>query len=104
MRVTKYILRTLIFIILTILTQVGGVIYLLSLLTHSSIDRKTGRKIFRIGLKFGSFLALYLLSAFLIVPVLARPFGRVALPIIKSGHLQPLNVLTCLLNRHYVRP
>jgi len=104
MRVVKYILRILIFIILTILTQVGGVIYLLSLLTHTFIDRKTDRKIFRIGLKFGSFLLLYLLAAFFIVPVLARPFGRVALPITKSGHLQPLNVLTCLLNRHYVRP
>jgi hypothetical protein len=104
MRVVKYILRTLVFIILTILTQVGGVIYLLSLLTHAFIDRKTGRKISRVGLKFGSFLLLYLLSTFLIVPVLARPFGRVALPITESGHLQPLNIITCLLNRHYVRP
>src|SRR5688572_15989341 len=104
MRAAKYILRTLVFIILTILTQVGGVIYLLSLQTHTFIDRKTGRNISRIGLKFGSFLLLYLLSAFLIVPVLARPFGRVALPITQSGNVQPLNFLTCLLNRHYVRP
>lgn len=104
MRAVKYILRTLVFIMLTILTQVGGVIYLLSLLTHTFIDKKAGRNISRIGLKIGSFLLLYLLSTFLIVPALARPFGRVALPITESGHVQPLNFLTCLLNRHYVRP
>lgn len=104
MRAVKYILRSLVFIMLTILTQVGGVIYLLSLLTHKFIDRKAGRNISRLGLKFVSFLLLYLLATFLIVPALARLFGRVALPVTESGHLQPLNFITCLLNRHYVRP
>lgn len=35
---------------------------------------------------------------------MARPFGRVPLPITETNHLQPLNKLTCILNRNYVRP
>ena len=45
---------------------------------------------------------LYLLSTFLILPLLAPVFGRTALPL--SGNLKPLNYGFCLLNRHYVTP
>ncbi len=40
----------------------------------------------------------------MIVPLIANPLGRVQLPLTETNHLQPLNILTCLLNRNYVRP
>ena len=55
-------------------------------------------------LKLASFFILYLLSTFLIVPVIAKPFGRVQLPITETNKLRPLNVLTSILNRNYVKP
>jgi hypothetical protein len=36
----------------------------------------------------------------ILVPLLALKLGRVALPI--SGNIRPLNLMTCVLNRHYV--
>ena len=47
---------------------------------------------------------LYGLSTLFIVPVIAKPFGRVRLPLTNTNQLQPLNILTCFLNRNYVRP
>ncbi|NOQ75818.1 MAG: hypothetical protein GQ574_27685 [Crocinitomix sp.] len=93
-------------LLLTVLTQVGGIILLLFLLiwkkTLNKIERlKTARKIYRLGIKTGSFLIFYLLICLFIVPILARPFGRVPLPM-NHANLQPLNIMTCLLNRHYV--
>jgi hypothetical protein len=41
---------------------------------------------------------------FLIVPIIAKPLGRVPLPLTETNHLRPLNILTCFLNRHYVKP
>jgi hypothetical protein len=41
---------------------------------------------------------------FLIVPLIAKPFGREQLPINEENHLKPLTILTCILNRNYVRP
>jgi hypothetical protein len=93
-----------IFITLTFLTQVGGVVYLLSRLTHQRINRKVARPVLRPFAKLGTFVLIYILSAFIIIPILARPFGRVALPVTTDHHLQPLRWTTCLMNRHYVRP
>ncbi|GGB13796.1 hypothetical protein GCM10011511_41900 [Puia dinghuensis] len=50
------------------------------------------------------FIVVYLSTTVLLVPLLARPFGRVPLVISRQHHLGPQNVLTCLLNRNYVRP
>lgn len=58
----------------------------------------------RVTLKVFSFLVLYSLATFLIVPVLARQFNRTPLPLTREGSLQPLHFVTCFLNRHYVRP
>jgi hypothetical protein len=48
-------------------------------------------------------MILYCLTTFLIIPVIAKKFGRVPLPLTETNHLQPLNILTCFLNRNYVR-
>lgn len=49
-------------------------------------------------------MMLYLLTTFIIVPALAKSLGRVPLPFTETKHLRPLNILTCFLNRNYVRP
>ena len=104
MPITTIILRTLLFFLLTIVTQIGGLIYLVSFFTHPFINKKALKRLHRVGLKFASFMALYCFATFLIVPVLAKPFGRTALPLSEQNGLKPLNFLTCFLNRHYVRP
>ncbi|MHA4845122.1 hypothetical protein ACX0G7_13195 [Flavitalea antarctica] len=99
----KTILIVLIFLLLTIITQIGGVIFLLSLLCHKFFNRLTGKRAYQRILKVGSFLAIYLLTTIFIVPFIAKPFGRVALPLKATDNLQPLNIVTCLLNRNYVK-
>lgn len=64
----------------------------------------TNRKWLQRSYRVGLFLLLYGVATLAVVPLLARPFGRVPLPLTSSQHLQPLTRLTWLLNRHYVRP
>jgi hypothetical protein len=103
-RIVKTLLIIFIFCLLTAFTQIGGIIYLVSFATHRYIRRGTPNKWLQQALKFGSFLLLYLLATFLIVPLIAPLFGRVPLPLSETDHLKPVNRLTCLLNRNYVRP
>lgn len=104
MRPLKLILKILLFCLLTVLTQVGGLVYLLSILTHKLTDKWTNNYILKSTYRFTSFLILYCLTTFIIVPIIAKPLGRVPLPLTETNHLQPLNILTCILNRNYVRP
>lgn len=97
-------MKAILFIFLTILTQTGGLVYLLSLAFYPYLNKKFSSGLFRRTAKAGIFLAIYTLSAFVLVPLIARPFGRVPLPVMETGHLQPLTIMTCFLNRHYVRP
>jgi hypothetical protein len=92
------------FLILTILTQIGGVIFLLSRLTNPYTDSLTTNKHVKHCYRCLVFLGIYLICTFLIVPMIAKPFGRVPLPIMEEDHLRPLNILTRLLNRNYVSP
>lgn len=104
MRLLKVCLIIILFCLLTLLTQVGGLVYLLSILTHKLTDKFARNKFLKATYRFISFLTLYCLTTFLIVPLIAKPLGRVPLPLKETSHLQPLNILTCLLNRNYVRP
>jgi len=104
MRFLKPICIIVIFICLTVLMQIGGLVYLLSLTTYSIINRRFGKRIQRVALKMASFLVLYCIATFLIIPPIARQFNRVPLPLIRENNLQPLHFITCFLNRHYVRP
>jgi len=83
-------------LLLTVLTQVGGLLYALCLPFYKGFS------------SFSNWLIVvaivYLLCTFLVVPTLAPFFGRQALPILKSGSVQPHTWMTCLLNRHYVTP
>ncbi|MFY0599219.1 MAG: hypothetical protein JXR03_06075 [Cyclobacteriaceae bacterium] len=82
-------------LILTVFTQVGGIIYVLNLVLIKKYSLNAVKAI-------TSFFLIYLLSNFLLLPLIAPVFGRVSLPL--TGELRPLNLMTCLLNRHYVRP
>ncbi len=92
----KYSLRILMFAFLTTLTQVGGIIYLLSLFIAEKIKWK-----FRLK-KLFVFVVIYSLTTFLIVPYLAPLFGRVKIE--NSERIKPTNYLTVILNRNYVVP
>lgn len=66
----KTLLKLLLFGVLTVITQIGGIVYLVSLL----ISKKWNKKLkFKTGLIF---IGLYLFSTFLIVPFIAPIFGR----------------------------
>lgn len=77
-----------------VLTQVGGLIYLL----NHYLSKKVGLRGFK---KPALLIAAYLVFTLLIVPGLAPLFGRSALP--ATGSLRPLSYITILLNRHYVQ-
>ena len=104
MRVLNIILIIFLFCVLTVLTQIGGVVYLVSFGTHKPIIKRIQNKYFQKIAKFIVFLSIYGLTTFVIVPIVARPFGRVPLPISETNNFKPLNILTCILNRNYVRP
>lgn len=104
MRTLKFTVTIIVFILLTVLTQTGGLVYLVSFSTYPFINKKAGNKNIRWIFKLASFIILYSLATFIVVPAIARPFGRVALPLSQTAHVKPLNFLTCFLNRNYVRP
>jgi hypothetical protein len=104
MKILTYLLRCIVFIVLTLLTQVGGIVYLLNFATYRYTRSFTEGKWARRFLHTLSFLLIYLLATFLIVPLIAKPLGRVPLPMVTTNQLRPLNRLTCLLNRNYVHP
>lgn len=78
--------------------------FLISLLTFGLIDKRLNRRWTQVTAKVLSFVTLYLIFVFVVVPLTAKSFGRVQLPVFKNRHLQPANIWTCLLNRNYVRP
>jgi hypothetical protein len=91
----KLIIHFSVIVLLTLLTQIGGLLYLMVLLI--------AKRFVLSRVKFiGLLSVIYLVATFLIVPLVAPIFGRTALPL--RGELRPLNVITNLLNRHYVRP
>ncbi len=93
----KWILKILLAFTLTVLTQIGGVLYLLNELFWNR-KRPLGNR----WVKNLSFVLIYCFATFVLVPQLAKLGERKALPVLETNKLQPLNVLTCILNRHYV--
>ncbi len=105
MKISQLAISFFLFFILTMVTQTGGVIWIVSLILYKCFLKKDGRSCFvRRGLLVSLFTALYMLSTFFLIPPLARLLGRVPLPLYNTGGLKPHTLLTCLLNRHYVRP
>jgi len=88
----KKLLYISIFILLTILTQVGGLLFIVALL----IAKKS-----RLNALF-LFLSLYSISTFVLIPHLASLLGRE--PVKHTEKIEATNYLTILLNRNYVQP
>ncbi len=92
----KIAFKILLFTLLTISTQIGGIVYIVSSLLSKKI---------KWNFKFKNsvaFIALYLFTTFLIVPYTAPTFGRERVK--HTNKIQPTNYLTVLLNRNYVAP
>ena len=87
--------------VLTALTQVGGIVWLANRVLFARFFQ--GKEI-RGMVRTASFVGLYLVATVIIVPPIARLFGRVPLPVFKENCVKPVTIWTCLLNRHYVRP
>lgn len=100
--VIKTLLLILAVVLLTIITQIGGLV-LLIIISIAYPSRKRWKRLYKPLPITGMFVLLYLLATLILVPMIAPLFGRTALPCY-SGSLRPLNVVTCLCNRHYVVP
>ncbi len=98
-RILRVLLHILVVLLLTILTQVGGVAYLQYLLLKRHIKFAGWKKK---AINFGLFLAVYSVLSFMMLPTIAKYiYNRKALPISHSA-LKPMRMFTYLMNRHYV--
>ena len=102
MKILKILVHIILILLLTAITQIGGVIYIISLVIKISLIKKirVNRKLFFCGV----FTIIYFLFSIFIIPSIAKSYGREALPVFSNKNLKPLNIMTCILNRHYVRP
>ena len=82
--------------LLTILTQIGGVLYLVAIGLIGKSSRSKRKK--RIGL----FIVLYLAFTYLIVPNVAPFYGREKVK--ETEYIQAHSFYIKLLNRNYVKP
>jgi hypothetical protein len=98
MRLLSFVLHTVAVLLLTALTQIGGLIWLLCYLLAGRWKGK------RIGRALLMFVPLYLLITAAVLPIASGYFGRTPLPVFTSPTLKPANLMYPLLNRHYVTP
>ncbi|MEW7292812.1 hypothetical protein [Aquimarina sp. 2304DJ70-9] len=94
--ILKIISQILLFVFLTIVTQIGGIVYLLSLVLIKKWEWNSRFKPLIV------FTGLYVISTLLIVPIVAPIFGREKVK--HTDRIQPTNYMTVFLNRNYVRP
>jgi len=90
--VVKLLWHSFLFIFLTALTQIGGIVLLISLLIFGVRSLKTITKVL-------TFIGLYFVTTFILIPPLAQLYGREK---IKNG--KPTNYMSVILNRNYVKP
>ncbi len=93
-KILKIFFDLFIVVFLTIVTQIGGLIYLICLLLHTKINSKTKYT------KTISFLILYSLATFIIAPLFSPKFGREK---VDNRFIKPTNIMTIVLNRNYVK-
>ena len=101
----KRLLFALFFFLLTLVTQIGGVVFVFSWFLYKyAFAQRVGLRKGRIFIKTSLFVACYFAATAVVALWLAPMFGRVPLPMFLDKNVTPVNVLTCVLNRNYVRP
>ena len=83
-------------LILTILTQVGGIVLLIALFIGLFFKRRVAVKTTSV------FIGVYLLFTFLLIPLVAPKFGRVKVQ--ETDQVKLVSTLYILCNRNYVVP
>jgi len=91
------------FCLLTLITQVGGIVLLLTWGLWSLLRDRFKSRWLKVAGPYLLFIVLYLITTFVFVPITARSYGRVSLPVFERDHVAPLTWWTCILNRNYVR-
>lgn len=94
----------LIFVVLTALTQIGGIVYIVSsILVALVLGDRDRNRIVRWFVHLCVFSAIYLAVTLVAMPPIAREFDRYPLPCFasKARPYGALNPGFCLLNRHY---
>lgn len=95
----------LLFALLTLISQIGGLVLLFCLPVFMIINEKFEKRLGRNVLKIITFCSFYTLTTFYAVPPLAKHFGRVRMPYgDENPNLKPHNFFTVLSNRNYVTP
>lgn len=92
----KIVIHILIIVFLTIITQIGGIVYLGTIILIN--PKVTNRKFKKIGL----FTSLYFFATFILVPNIAPFFGREK--IVDTEFIEAHSFFYKLANRNYVRP
>ena len=93
MRLLKFTGHILIIVFLTILTQIGGLIWIIVIALSYRLKWK----------KRYSFPVIYLTCNLILIPIIAPLFGRVQLPIFNSN-IRPQSYFFTLTFRNYVTP
>jgi len=96
----------LLFFLLTAVTQVGGIVYLLYRPLGWRIGRRIRPKILAAMVQIAGYLIVLSACALFLVPPIAQRFGRVPLPIRATAEepVRPARWFYVIANRHYVRP
>ena len=96
--VGRVLIKLLIFTLLTLFTQIGGIIYILSLLLTRLRPTTPSRRMTKLLI----FLSLYLFATAILAPLVAPLFGREKIK--NTSNIRPANFAYVLLNRNYVKP
>ena len=95
----KIFLRIVWFVMLTVVTQVGGLVYVIHLVLYHKVWKPKKWKWLK---RQASFVLLYAFVWLIVIPPLAKLNNRRPLPYINITTLQPQNWFTVFCNRHYV--
>lgn len=96
----------LVFLALTILTQIGRLVYVAASTLVGVIGRRTGiRPMTHLAALAASFAVLYAIVSMVVLPPVATALGRPPLPCAARVDVpvQPLTKAFCLFNRHYAK-
>ena len=95
----KFFFRFLLVLTLTVLTQIGGLVYLMCQFLLRFFPEGLKNRLWK---ETVFFITVYLSVGLFAVPPLAKKFGRFPLPLIEANGIKPATPLTWLMNRHYV--